>query len=156
MTRRYKTALFAGSFDPFTAGHLRIVERALTVFDRVIVAVGRNIRKPCPEADMNERLKSIERAVSSLNFPGEEPRVTVTLYSGLTATFARETGADALLRGVRSVTDFEYERNLADVNLKLLGMDTYFLLAEPEYSFISSSVARELMANGHDISGIIP
>ena len=156
MTHRYKTALFAGSFDPFTSGHLRIVERALMVFERVIVAVGRNINKPCPEEIMSERLKRIEAAVSRLNSPGEEPRVIVALYSGLTAEFARETGADVLLRGVRSVTDFEYERNLADVNLKLLGIDTYFLLAEPEYSYISSSVARELMANGHDISGILP
>ena len=83
-------------------------------------------------------------------------RVEVVTYTGLTAEFARSLGVSALLRGVRGVQDFEFERNLADVNLKVLGMDTVILCAEPEYSYISSSVIRELASHGHDVSGLLP
>lgn len=156
MTPKYKTALFAGSFNPFTLGHLRIVERALGIMDRVVVAIGINIHKPHDEAMIEERIRKIEEAVERFNIQGEEPRVTVTAYAGLTAEFARRSGADILLRGIRSVADFEYERNLADINLKLLGIDTMFLCAEPDFGHISSSTVRELEANGYDVSPLLP
>lgn len=161
-SRKPRTALFAGSFNPFTRGHLRIVERGLGIADRVVLAVGYNINKH-PDRDpalmaeeIDRRLREIEKAVEKLNPEGGEKRVTVESYTGLTADFARETGASFLLRGIRSVADFEYERNLADVNLKVLGIDTVILCAEPEYSYISSSVVRELDANGYDTSPLLP
>ncbi|MDE5807879.1 MAG: pantetheine-phosphate adenylyltransferase [Muribaculaceae bacterium] len=150
-----KTALFAGSFNPFTLGHLRIVERALTIADRVVVAVGYNINKGVPQ-DLDSRIDQIRRSVAPLNKPSEAERVQVAGYSGLTADFARKIGADFLVRGIRGVADFEYERNLADVNLKVLGIDTVLLCSEPEHGYISSSVVRELAANGFDVSSLLP
>lgn len=157
-----RTALFAGTFNPFTRGHLRIVERGLTIADRVIVAVGYNINKypdrnPSLIAEeIGGRIKEIEKAVGFLNPPASPKKVSVMSYTGLTADFARSVGADFLLRGIRSVADFEYERNLADVNLKILGIDTVILCAEPEYSYISSSMMRELAAHGFDSSSLLP
>lgn len=155
---KLKTALFAGSFNPFTRGHLRIVERALLVADRVIVAVGCNITKAedTGKTECHDRIGRISEAVAFLNRPGEPERVTVTRYSGLTAEFARAAGADFLVRGVRNLSDFEYERNLADVNLKILGIDTVFFCAEPEYSYISSSTIRELDSYGYDTTSLLP
>lgn len=150
-----KTALFAGTFNPFTLGHLRIVERGLSIADRVIVAIGYNINKGKDNL-IKERIEKIDRILAPLNKPSEPARVEIRSYSGLTADFAKETGADFLLRGVRSALDFEYERNLADVNLKLLGIDTVILFSEPEYGYISSSVVRELEANGFDTTSLLP
>lgn len=155
MTPKSKTALFAGSFNPFTPGHLRIVERALQIADKVIVAVGHNINKPMP-TDLDERLKAIERAVAPLNAAAGEKIVETVSYTGLTADFAHSIGANILVRGVRNISDFEYERILADVNLKILGIDTVFFCAEPEYSYLSSSTLRELKANGFDTSTLLP
>lgn len=149
MTPRFKTAVFAGTFNPFTIGHQSIVERALTIFDKVIIAIGRNINKPADHA-LVKRVETIKKA-----FDGNEA-VVVTTYSGLTADFVREAGATAILRGIRSIADFEYERNLADVNKKILGVETVFLTADPEYSYISSSVVRELDSFGHDTTALVP
>lgn len=149
MTPRFKTAVFAGTFNPFTIGHQSIVERALTIFDKVIIAIGHNINKPADPA-LVKRVETIKKV-----FDGNEA-VVVTTYSGLTADFVRESGATAILRGIRSIADFEYERNLADVNKKILGVETLFLTADPEYSYISSSVVRELEAFGHDTTALIP
>lgn len=149
MTPRFKTAVFAGTFNPFTIGHQSIVERALTIFDKVIIAIGHNINKPADPA-LVKRVETIKKV-----FDGNEA-VEVMTYSGLTADFVRESGATAILRGIRSIADFEYERNLADVNKKILGVETVFLTADPEYSYISSSVVRELEAFGHDTTALIP
>ena len=141
-------ALFAGSFDPFTVGHRSIVERCLTMFDEVTVAVGHNERKP-GEWSVETRV----RAISSLF--ADNPRVEVAAYSGLTVDMARRCGAGVLVRGVRGNSDFEYERNLADTNREIAGVETVFLISEPEYSFISSSMVRELLHNGHDVTKYI-
>lgn len=136
-------ALFAGSFDPFTVGHRSIVERALSLFDEVVVAIGQNEHKR-GEWTIEQRLEAISHLYAS------NTRVKVTVYSGLTAAFAKRIGAGVLIRGVRGNADFEYERNLADTNREIAGIDTVFLLCEPEYSFISSSMVRELIHNGFD------
>lgn len=156
MTHRYpdsiRVALFAGSFDPFTTGHASIVERALPLFDCIIIAIGVNVRKPS-ERPVNERVKAIEALYVSLP-PG---RVKVVAYHDeLTVDVARRLGANWLLRGVRSVKDFEYERDLADVNRKLSGIETLLLYTLPELAAVSSSVVRELQSYGHDVSQFLP
>ena len=144
-----RTVLFAGTFDPYTRGHHALVERALAMFDRVVVAVGRNLGKNCMFS-LEERVSAIEKV-----YAGND-RVSVAVYDTLTMDFARSVGAVALLRGVRSVKDFEYERDIADVNLRLGGMDTVLLISEPEYASVSSSVVRELMKYGKDVSALLP
>lgn len=144
-----RTALFAGTFDPFTTGHHRIVQRALSMYDRVVIAVGHNTNKNTMFT-LEQRLA----AISSL-YNGDE-RVTVASYNCLTADFAASVGATCLLRGVRSIRDFEYERDLADMNMRISGIETVLLVSEPEYAAISSSAVRELMAFGKDISSFVP
>lgn len=144
-----KTALFAGTFDPYTRGHHALVERALVLFDTVVVAVGRNLEKKCM-LSVEERVSAIEKLYAG------NGRVKVAVYDTLTMDFAQSVGATALLRGVRSVKDFEYERDIADINLRLGGIDTVLLVSEPEYAAISSSVVRELMKYGKDVSELLP
>ena len=144
-----RIVLFAGTFDPYTRGHHALVERALAMFDKVVVAVGRNLGKNCMFS-LEERVSAIEKV-----YAGND-RVSVAVYDTLTMDFARSVGAVALLRGVRSVKDFEYERDIADINLRLGGMDTVLLISEPEYASVSSSVVRELMKYGKDVSSLLP
>ena len=144
-----KTALFAGSFNPYTRGHHAIVQRALAIFDKVVVAIGCNMGKE-GATDTAERRKAIEKVYA------DEPRVQVAVYSGLTMDYARSIGATALLRGVRSVKDFEYERDLADVNMRMGGIETVILMSSPENAAISSSLVRELMAYGKDVKDLLP
>lgn len=144
-----RTALFAGTFDPYTKGHHSIVQRALPLFDEVVVAVGRNMGKRCM-LSVEERVAAIEKLYAGEN------RVRVCAYDGLTMDFAREVGATVLLRGVRSVKDFEYEREIADVNRKVGGIDTLLLVSEPEYTSVSSSVVRELLEYGKDVTPLLP
>lgn len=144
-----RTALFAGTFDPYTKGHHSIVQRALPLFDEVVVAVGRNMGKRCM-LSVEERVAAIEKLYAGEN------RVRVCAYDGLTMDFARELGATVLLRGVRSVKDFEYEREIADVNRKVGGIDTLLLVSEPEYASVSSSVVRELLEYGKDVTPLLP
>ena len=142
-------AFFAGSFNPFTAGHASIVERALTVFDSVTVAIGINAKKPTDAAELNRRLETI-RAVYADN-----PRVEVMLFDTLAVEAARRCGAGVLLRGVRSVADFEYERNMADINRRLSGIETVLMYALPEHEALSSSIVRELSSYGVDVTPFI-
>ena len=144
-----RAVLFAGTFDPYTRGHHALVERALAMFDKVVVAVGRNLGKNCMFS-LEERVSAIEKV-----YAGND-RVSVAVYDTLTMDFARSVGAVALLRGVRSVKDFEYERDIADINLRLGGMDTVLLISEPEYASVSSSVVRELIKYGKDVSSLLP
>lgn len=143
------TALFAGTFDPYTLGHHAIVERALALFDNVVIAVGCNMGKQCL-ATPQERVAAIEALYAG------DSRVKVVTYDTLTMDLAREVGATALLRGVRTVKDFEYERELADVNLRMGGIETVLLVSEPEYAHISSSLVRELLKYGKDVSSLLP
>jgi pantetheine-phosphate adenylyltransferase len=143
------TALFAGSFDPYTIGHHSLVERALQMFDKVIIAVGCNSEKGS-SMTADERVAAI-----AAHYRGNN-RVEVRAYNGLTMDFAREVGATVLLRGVRGIKDFEYERELADINKQLGGIDTVLLVSEPGYSSVSSSVVRELMRYGKDVSELLP
>jgi pantetheine-phosphate adenylyltransferase len=146
-----RIALFPGSFNPFTVGHKSIVDRAIPLFDRIIIAIGTNAEKS--EADSDDLARRI-RAIASVY--EDEPAVEVYAYEGLTSDFAAEMGAGFLLRGVRSVQDFEYERTLADVNRRISGLETVLLYSLPEYSSISSSVVRELQSYGVDVSDFLP
>lgn len=147
--RSLRTAVFPGTFNPFTVGHLDIVRRALNLFDRVVVAVGCNISKDTA-AMVETSLESIRKAVGSLD------GVEVTAYSGMTADLVRELGAVAVVRGVRTVADYEYERRMADANGMIEGVETVVLFARPELSVISSSLLRELAHYGRDISRFLP
>lgn len=144
-----KRAIFPGSFDPFTLGHHSIVKRALAFMDEIIIGIGINEDKRC--------LMPVEKRVDSIRkLYAEEPRVKVLSYRGLTVDFAQEQGAGVILRGIRTVKDFEYEEGIADINRRLSGIDTVFLFTEPELSAISSSVVRELLHYGKDVSSFLP
>ena len=144
-------AFFAGSFNPFTAGHASIVERALPIFpEGIVIAVGINANKQHSTEEAEER----RRAIAELY--GDNPLVTVTVYSGLTVEAARQAGADVLLRGARTVSDFEYELNMADVNRRISGMETVLLFTLPEHTAVSSSIVRELKSYGADVSQFLP
>lgn len=145
-----RTALFAGTFAPFTIGHADIVRRGLCMFDSVIICLGVNAAKAGSEADARERAEAIARLYAA------EPRVSVVTWAGLTADAARELGASVLLRGVRSVRDYEYERDMADANRALFGIDTVMIAAAPHLAHVSSSLVRELRAHGRDVSALLP
>lgn len=145
------TALFPGSFNPFTMGHKSLVDRALSFCDKVIILIGFNVEKGIEnKAEILRRMEEIRALYSA------EPRVSVDIFSGLTGTYAVQAGVDFILRGVRNVSDFEYERNMADANRNLFGVETVILPSLPELSWISSSAVRELKHFGADVSGLTP
>lgn len=141
--------LFPGSFDPFTKGHADIVDRSLRFADSVVVAVGVHPTKK----GMNS---PEERKAQIAKLYQHDPHVEVVVYEGLTTDLAVRVHADAIVRGVRNVTDFEYERNIAEVNRQLTGIETIFLFADPAYAAVSSSVVRELFSYGKDVSQFLP
>lgn len=147
--RSERIAFFAGTFDPFTLGHASVVERALGLFDRVVIGVGINAEKVNAD-DVHTRVEDLREIY------GYEPRVEIEAYSDLTCDAARRCGCTHLLRGVRSVADFEYERNLADANRELSGLETVILYTLPQHSFISSSLVRDLRRHGRDVSEFLP
>lgn len=144
-----RTALFPGTFDPFTLGHASIVERGLKLFDRVIIAIGINAEKKT-YFTLQERLEQIKTCYA------DNSSVEVYAYEGLTVEFAQEKGANFILRGVRSISDFEYERQLSDIYWRLSTIDTVCLFTEPSLSFIQSSMVRDLLRYGKDISAYVP
>ena len=144
-----KTGLFAGTFDPFTIGHASVVRRALLLFDRVVVGVGVNDAKH-PEASAEQRVEAIRQLYA------DDDRVEVVAYSGLTVDLARECGAAFIVKRVRSVRDYENEREQADVNRRLSGIDTVLLLAEPGLESVSSSTVRSLRSFGRDVTEFLP
>ena len=145
-----KTAIFPGSFDPFTAGHEDIVRRGLAIFDRIIVAVGYNIEKKGLLA-ADQRIRLISDVFE------DEPRIEVIVYEGLTVDICRDLGVNFMLRGVRSSVDFEYERSIDYVNRMLSAeIENVLLMTDPSNAIISSSVVRELIAHGGDTSIFMP
>lgn len=144
-----KIALFPGTFDPFTIGHQSLVSRGLELVDEIIVAIGINDKKRT-YFPLQKRIEAIECLYRN------EPRVSVRSYNSLTVDFAEEAGARFILRGIRTVNDFEYEKSIADVNRKLTGIETFILFTEPEHTHISSSIVRELLRYGKDISLFVP
>ncbi|MDD3195842.1 MAG: pantetheine-phosphate adenylyltransferase [Paludibacter sp.] len=144
-----KRAIFPGSFDPFTIGHYSIVRRGLSIFDEIVIGIGHNQSKKTLFS-AEKRLEIIRSAFA------DEPRVKVLIYSSLTIDFAHEVEADFILRGLRTVADFEYERTIGDTNRILSGVETVILFTEAAYAHISSTVARELISYGKDISGFLP
>lgn len=144
-----RTAIFVGSFDPFTIGHDSIVRRSLPLFDRLIIGVGVNIGKRYM-LSAEERVDAIRRLYS------DEPRISVEQYSGLTVDFANSVGAQFIVKGVRTVKDFEAEREQADINRRLTGIETITLFALPGMDSVSSSVVRELMHYCRDCSELLP
>ena len=149
MNSELRIALFPGSFDPFTRGHRAIVDRALPLFDKLVIAIGVNRAKKgwMPVEERLEKLRALY---------ANEPRVEVIAYETLTMDLAAEYGAKYVLRGVRSMADFEYERTIADANRKIGGLETIFLISDTDTAHISSSLVRELAAFGHDVSDLLP
>lgn len=144
-----RTGIFVGSFDPFTIGHDSVVRRAVKLFDRLVIGVGVNESKSYM-LPAEERVEAIRQLYS-----GDE-RISVEQYSDLTVDFARRMGAEFIVKGVRSVKDFEFERDQADINRRLTGIETVLLYAEPGMDCISSSVVRELTHFGRDCSIFLP
>ena len=145
-----KTAIFPGSFDPFTRGHADIVEQALQLFDRVVIAIGDNVGKRSL-LNLKNRLRLIRHLYE------HNPRVECVAYSTLTGDIAREIGADAIIRGVRNTIDFEYERTMAQTNKRLFPeLATVILLTPPHLNDVSSSTVRELLQFGQDVTEFMP
>jgi len=144
-----KKALFSGTFDPFTNGHDAIVKRALAITDELIIAIANNTEKKS-FFPLEERLANIKKIYDTID------NIHVTSYDMLTIDFAKQAGVDFLIRGVRSLHDFEYEKNMADVNRMLSGIETVFLFSEPALASISSSLIRELIIFKQDITKLIP
>ena len=145
-----KIALYAGSFDPITNGHLDILTRGAELFDKVIIAVAENEQKK-HLLSVNERVSLIKECISGIN------NAEVCSYSGLTVDFAKKNNVSVLLRGLRNVTDFEYEIQLAQNNNAIAPeIQTVFLMAKPEYAFITSTGVKEIIKYGGNISKMVP
>ena len=144
-----RTAIFVGSFDPFTIGHDDIARRALALVDRLVIGVGVNERKACSRT-AEERISAIQQLYA------DEPRIEVMGFSDLTVTFAKRVGAQFVIKGVRSVKDFEYEREQAEINRRLTGLETILLCAQPQLASVSSSLVRELEHFGQDVAQVLP
>mgnify|MGYP000392128400 FL=1 len=143
------TAVFPGSFDPLTLGHVDIIQRALPLFEKLIIAIGVNSEKKSMYS-LDDRITAIERT-----FEGET-KIEVTSYSGLTVDFCKSVNASYLVRGLRNPADFEFEKAIANTNRALSDIDTVFLLTTSGKSFISSSIVREIAKYNGDISKLVP
>jgi pantetheine-phosphate adenylyltransferase len=145
-----KIAVFPGSFDPITKGHESLVRRALPLFDKVIVGLGVNSSKKY----FFEEEKRLEFLKATFQ---DEPRVEIEKFEILTVDFCREKGADFLLRGLRNVSDFDYESTIALLNKDIgEGLETVFLIADPGYNYYSSTIVREILKGGKDVSKFLP
>jgi pantetheine-phosphate adenylyltransferase len=144
------TALCPGSFDPVTLGHVDIIERSARHFDQVVVVVSRNPSKAQSLFSLEERHEMLTEALAHLD------NIRIEFFKGLLVEFARDQGADAIVKGLRAVSDFDYELQMAQMNQRLTGIDTFFLSTSPQYSFLSSSLVREVARFGGDVSGMVP
>ena len=144
------TALYPGSFDPFTNGHYGISRRALNVFDKLVIGIARNARKE-PFFTVEERIPMIRRAM------GDHPRVEVCAFEGLTVNYASVCGASVIIRGLRAVADFEYELQMANMNRKLNpNVETLFMMTSEKYFFVSSQNVKEVASLEGNIAGLVP
>lgn len=144
-----RKAIFPGSFDPITNGHFDIIKRGVSLFDEVIVAIGVNAEKKYMFS-LEDRKRFIEEAFK------DEPKVKVITYSGLTIDLCKKEKADFILRGLRNPADFEFEKAIAHTNRVMSKIETVFLLTAARTSFISSSIVRDVLRNGGDISQLVP
>lgn len=144
-----RIAIFPGSFDPFTIGHQNIITRGLSLFDEIIVAIGFNSNKST-YFSLDARIEMINKVFEDKN------AVSVQAYEGLTVEFAKEVGAQYILRGIRTSADFEYERAIAQVNKKMTNIESVFLLTTPEHTPVNSSIVRDILRHGGDASMFLP
>lgn len=144
-----KRAVFPGSFDPITLGHLDIVERSIPLFDKIIIGVGTNSEKKYMFS-LKKRMDFIEETFSNYN------KISVSQYEGLTIDFCKKIQADFIIRGLRNPADFEFEKAIAHTNRKLSGIETVFMLTAAKTSFISSSIVREIISNQGDYTQLVP
>ena len=144
-----RRALFPGSFDPLTLGHFDIINRGVTLFDELIIAIGINADKKYMFS-LEERQSFIKEAFK------DQPKIKVVTYEGLTVDFCKEIEANFILRGLRNPADFEFEKAIAHTNRLLSEIETVFLLTSSGKSFISSSIVRDVIRNGGDYSGLVP
>ena len=142
-------AIFPGSFDPITLGHVDIINRGVTLFDEVIIAIGENSSKNYMFS-LEERKRFIEATFK------DNPKVSVVSYSGLTTDFCKEIGVEFILRGLRNPADFEFEKAIAQTNRHLSTLETVFLLTSAQTSFISSSIVREIIRFDGDYQKLVP
>jgi pantetheine-phosphate adenylyltransferase len=143
------TALCPGTFDPVTNGHLDIIERAARRFDALVIGVLDNPAKQ-PLFSAEERVGLLKEASAEL------PNVTVEAFSGLLVEYANRRGADVVVKGLRAVTDFEFEIQMAQMNHRLAGVETLFMTTSPQWSFLSSSLVKEVARFGGDVTGLVP
>lgn len=144
-----RRAIFPGSFDPLTLGHYDIIKRGITLFDELIIAIGINSDKKYMFS-LEERQRFIENAFK------DESKIKVLTYQGLTVDFCKEIKAEFILRGLRNPGDFEFEKAIAHTNRKLSEIETVFLLTSSGKSYISSSIVRDVIRNGGDVTGLVP
>ena len=145
-----RVCLFPGTFDPVTLGHIDIINRAIPLFDKVVIGIGRNANK-VPMFNEELRLQWIKDIYAN------EPRVDAVIYEGLTVKCCKEVGADFILRGIRYVNDFEYEKAIADMNRSINGhIETIFLTCLPQYTSVASTLVRDVLKNGGDVSQFLP
>jgi pantetheine-phosphate adenylyltransferase len=143
-------ALCPGSFDPVTLGHLDIIERSARHFDQVIIAVIRNPQKSQSLFSLEERQEMLKEALPHVG------NVRLEFFKGLLVEFAKEHGADAIVKGLRAVSDFDYELQMAQMNQRLSSIDTFFISTSPQHSFLSSSLVKEVAKYGGDVSSMVP
>lgn len=145
-----KIALFPGSFDPVTKAHVDILKRSISLFDKVIIGIGVNSTKQAL-LNLEQRKKMLEAVFA------DEPKVEVQTYSGLTVDFCKQIGANYMIRGIRTVSDFEYEKAIAQMNHALVPeIESIFIVSKPGYSSISSTIVRDILRNGGDVSQFVP
>ncbi len=144
-----KKAIFPGSFDPITLGHCDIIRRALPLFDEIILAVGINSSKKYMFS-VAERMHFLEKTFK------DEPKIRITQYTGLTVDYCKKEEAQFILRGLRNPADFEFEKAIAQTNRLISGIDTVFLLTSADTSYISSSIVRDILRNGGNVSQLVP
>lgn len=150
MSNCKRIAVFPGSFDPFTIGHLAILERALPLFDSIIIAIGVNSSK--------KSFFSVEKRIAHItDVFRDNPKISVDTYTSLTVDYCKQHDAQFILRGLRNTTDFQFEKSIAQMNRELLPeVETVFLVTPPEYGHVSSTIIRELLTYGADVSAFIP